>query len=154
MDVYAAIQRQHNAVRSTLQQLREAVNRADTARSPLFDVFNRHLWAHHKVEEAVFYAALRAHQDVRDQALAACAKHHRINLLLEELESTPTTSDEWAAKLAVFAQLLEQHMNEEENQVFATARSVLSAEQAADLGKKLESRHRVVVTALVPVTER
>lgn len=152
MDVYDAIKRQHDASRQILQQLSDTTTRAEKTRRQLFDTFKRDLWAHNKVEEAVFYSVLRHHKDVRDEALEAFAEHHVLNSLLEELESTPVSNDNWTAKFSALKELLEHHMKEEEGEVFGMARKILSAEQANDMGKKLESRHRVIVAALEPIS--
>lgn len=153
MDVYSAIKRQHDTARETLEQLGDSTTRAEKTRKQLFDTFKRDLWAHNKVEEAVFYAELRKHASIRDDALEAFAEHHMVNSMLEELETTPVTSDNWTAKFSALKELLEHHMEEEEQKIFDMAREIFSDQQATDLGKKLESRHRVIVAALEPVSD-
>lgn len=153
MDVYAAIKHQHDAARDTLEKLGDSTTRAVKTRKFLFDAFKRDLWAHNKVEEAVFYSVLRNHKEVRDEALEAFAEHHMLNALLEELETTPVDNDNWTAKFSALSELLEHHMKEEEDEVFNMARNLLSTDDASDMGKKLQSRHRVIVAALEPVAE-
>lgn len=154
MDVYTAIKAQHDASRDTLDKLSDSTTRAVKTRQTLFGAFKRDLWAHNKVEEAVFYSVLRQHKDIRDEALEAFAEHHVLNSLLEELETTPVDNDNWTAKFSALQEMLQHHMEEEENEVFEMARDLLSRDQASDLGKKLESRHRVIVAALEPITDQ
>lgn len=153
MDVYATIKQQHDEARTILKRLEDSTTRAEKTRTELFDAFKRDLWAHNKVEEAVFYSILRKHTKVRDEALEAFAEHHMLNSMLEELETTPVTSHDWTAKFSALRELLEHHMNEEEDEVFDMAREVLSTDQAEDMGKKIEARHRVIVAALEPVSD-
>ncbi len=152
MDVYDVIKRQHDTTRSTLEQLSDTTSRAEKTRKQLFDSFKRDLWAHNKVEEAVFYSVLRNYKDIRDEALEAFAEHHVLNSLVEELETIPVTDDNWTAKFSALTDVLSHHMQEEEGEVFGMARKLLSAEQAHDMGRKIESRHRVVVAALEPLS--
>lgn len=154
MDIYAAIKQQHDAAREVLEQLSNSTTRAEHTREKLFSAFKRDLWTHNKVEEAVFYAELKRHAKIRDEALEAFAEHHMLNSMLEELETTPVASHDWTAKFSALKELLEHHMEEEEDEVFELARNLLSEEQAVDMGKKLQSRHRVIVAALEPVTQQ
>lgn len=151
MDIYAAIKHQHDATRKIIEQLSDTTPRAEKTRHELFGSLKRDLWSHNKVEEAVFYSVLKHHKDIRGAALEAFAEHHVLNSLLEELDTMPVTSDNWSAKFSALQELLRHHMHEEEDEVFDMARDILSDQQASDMGKKLESSHRVIVAALEPI---
>lgn len=152
MDVFEAIRRQHDSTRDLVKQLSDTTARAEKTRTQLFAKFKRDLWAHNKVEEAVFYSVLRDMKKIRDEALEAFAEHHVLNSLLEELETIPVATDNWSAKFSALTDVLSHHMKEEEQEVFAMARELLSEDEAKEMGNKIESRHRVVVAALEPLS--
>ena len=151
MDIYAAVKRQHDATRKVIEPLSDTTPGAEKTRQELFGSLKRDLWSHNKVEEAVFYSVFKYHQDIRGEALEAFAEHHVLNSLLEESDTTPVTSDDCSAKFSALQELLEHHMNEEEDEVFDMAQEILSGQQASDMGRKFESRHRVIVAALTPI---
>jgi hemerythrin-like domain-containing protein len=151
MNIYDRIKQDHDEARSLMAEIKETTERASKTRKRLFDAFKRDLWTHHKLEEAVFYATLARQRATRDEAFEAVNEHHVANGLLEELDSFPVDSPEWATKFGVLCELVEHHMEEEEEDTFAEARKTLSKEDAETMGEKFDSRKKVVLAAMEPV---
>jgi len=151
MDIYDRIKQDHDEARQVMAQIKDTSERAIKTRQKLFDSFKRDLWAHHKLEEAVFYTTLAARRKTRAEAFEAVNEHHVANGLLEELDSVPVDSPEWAAKFGVLCELVEHHMEEEEGETFEEAREVLSEAAAATMGEKFDSRKKVMLAAMEPL---
>jgi len=150
-DIFKEIEAEHDEAREMMEKLADTTERAVKTRRQVFDAFKIEMWAHHKVEEAAFYALLRKRRATRSEAFEAINEHHVANGLIEELDSFPVDSVEWGTKFGVLKELVEHHMDEEEEETFAEAREVLSAEEAEELGKSFRSRKKVVKAALTPI---
>ena len=75
-------------------------------------------------------------------ALEAFEEHRVVKRLLSELESMPKTDERWGAKLKVLQENVEHHVEEEEGEMFKSARKVLSQEQIEELGARMEAAKR------------
>lgn len=151
MNIYDRIKQDHDEARRVMAEIKDTGDRAEKTRRKLFDSFKRDLWGHHKVEEAVFYATLAKRRATRDEAFEAINEHHVANGLLEELDSMPVDSPEWASKFGVLCELVEHHMEEEEEETFAEAREILSDEDAETMGESFDSRKKGVLAAMEPL---
>lgn len=151
MTIYDRLKQEHDEARSLLEELAGTTSRAVRKRERLFERFKLDLWAHHKVEEAVFYSLLAERRKTRDEAFEAINEHHIANGLLEELDSMPKDSEAWLAKLGVLKELVEHHMEEEEGEVFEEARAVLDERQAEEIGRAMADRKDAVLKALQPI---
>lgn len=112
-------------------------------RASLLHAIRAELMAHERMEEDVFYVALRsASEKAKDIVLEGYEEHHVIDLVLDELMDVPEGSDQWMAKLKVLRENLEHHMEEEEGEMFKRARKALSKEALDELGHRMEAaRH-------------
>ncbi len=149
--IYDIIKQDHDDAREVMNKLADTTARAEKTREKLFDDFKVDMWAHHKVEEAVFYSLLRERKAVKDEAFEALNEHHIANGLLEELDSMPVASSEWGTKFGVLKELVEHHMEEEEEETFEEAKKVLSDEEAEEMGRAFRDRKKVVKAALMPL---
>ena len=91
------------------------------------------LTKHALQEENAIYPALRQANEA-EEADHLTADHGYVKTYLYELETLPKDSPEWLARVRDFRVMLEQHMREEENEIFPALRSKLSADQNARLG--------------------
>lgn len=151
MDIYKRIKKDHDEARELMAEIKETSDQAVKTRRRLFDRFKREMWVHHKLEEAVFYTTLAKRRATRDEAFEAVNEHHVANGVLEELDSMPVDSPEWASKFGVLCELVEHHMDEEEEETFAEAREVLDKAAAATMGDKFDSRKKVMIAAMEPL---
>ncbi|MGA9994304.1 MAG: hypothetical protein WBP93_02765, partial [Pyrinomonadaceae bacterium] len=60
-------------------------------------------------------------------------------MLLQELDSMPKDSEEWAAKLTVLKENVEHHVEEEEGDMFPKAKKVLGEDRIEELGTRMEA---------------
>jgi hemerythrin superfamily protein len=97
------------------------------------------LMAHERMEEEVFYPALREHARAKDIVLVGYEEHHVIDMILDELLDVPEESDVWKAKLKVLQENIEHHIEEEEGEMFKKARQAFEKEQLEELGAKMQA---------------
>jgi hemerythrin superfamily protein len=107
-------------------------------RSELLHQIRAELVAHERMEEDIFYPALRdASEKAKDIVLEGYEEHHVIDLILDEMFTVPEDADQWSAKLKVLHENLEHHIEEEEGEMFKRARKSMSQDMLDDLGRRM-----------------
>jgi hemerythrin superfamily protein len=105
------------------------------ARNARFAQFAEELTAHSRAEEKVLYARLRKSEEGKDEALEGAVEHEVADRLIDDLKrNSNTQSDEWSARCGVLQELLEHHIEEEEDEMFKTARKLLDAKALEEMG--------------------
>lgn len=152
MDIYTRIKEDHDKARELMSQIADTTARAKKTRHDLFEDFKIDLWSHHKVEEATFYDLLTQKGDAAE-SYEAKNEHHMVNSMLEELDTMPKDNEQWGQKFGAMKELIEHHMEEEEEEFFTLARKEFSEEEAEELGRRFDSRKKVVAPAITPMSE-
>jgi hemerythrin superfamily protein len=108
------------------------------ARASLLDEIRAELVAHERMEEDIFYPALRAASEkAKDIVLEGYEEHHVIDVILDEMFTVPEDTEQWGAKLKVLHENLEHHIEEEEGEMFKRARKSMSDEALEELGRMM-----------------
>ncbi len=154
MNIFERIKQDHDDAREVMSKLKDTTARAEKTRLELFTHFKLDMWAHHKIEEAVFYAHLRDDTKMSGESYEALNEHHVANGLLEELDTFPVTSEEWGVKFGAVSELIDHHMEEEEKDFFPKAKKLLSKETADIMGQRFDARKKVVLAAIMPIDEK
>ena len=153
MDIYARIKQDHDHAREVMEKLKATTARAEKTRLELFGKFKLDMWAHHKVEEAVFYSYLRDDTKMSEDSYEALNEHHVANGLLEELDTFPVNSDEWGVKFKALCELMEHHIDEEEQDFFPKAKKIIPKDVADLMGERFDARKKIVLAAITPIDE-
>ena len=138
MNAFQLLKEDHQKVSGIFQQLEPTTERAEKTRTELFAKLKEELDIHAKIEESIFYPAIKQEAETREIVLEGFEEHHVIKMLLKELEAVPVDTEQWTAKLKVLQENVEHHVEEEEGEMFQSARQVLSEEEINQLGTKLE----------------
>lgn len=144
-DLIQELKKDHEEVRDLLEQLQATGGKAKQKREQLFLKLKQEIQPHMEAEENVFYPALqkKAHEEV----LESLEEHHAADLFLIELEQMGRTEERWGAKLKVFKEIVEHHLEEEEGKIFKIAEEVLDQKQMSSLLKQFqEQKERVKQT--------
>jgi iron-sulfur cluster repair protein YtfE (RIC family) len=138
MDAFALLKADHEKVAGILETIDETTERAVKGREELFTRLKEELDLHARIEEEIFYPALEEEDETREITLEAYEEHRLVKQLLMELEAEPKDTEEWTAKFTVLKENIEHHVEEEEDEMFKKARTVLSKDQAKLLGERLQ----------------
>ena len=139
MNPYDLLKEDHNRVSAIFEKLESTTERALKTREELFSKLHSELEVHASIEEQIFYPALKQAEATRDIIFEGIEEHKVVKTLLNELASTPKDTEKWTAKLTVLRENVEHHVEEEEGEMFKNARKVLTDEQAAQLGDRMEA---------------
>jgi hemerythrin-like domain-containing protein len=142
MNAFQLLKEDHQKVSGIFQQLEPTTERAEKTRTELFAKLKDELDIHARIEETVFYPAIKQAAETREIVLEGFEEHHVIKLLLKELESVPVDTEQWTAKLKVLQENVEHHVEEEEGEMFQKARQVLSEEEINSLGEQMEEEKK------------
>ena len=137
MDALQLLKDDHDKVKRILSEGDDTTDRAEKTRTELFARLKQELEVHERIEEEVFYPALKAHPQAREIALEGYEEHHVVDQIMGELEATPVTDETWSAKFTVAKENLEHHIEEEEGEMFTKARQALSKDELEELGRRM-----------------
>jgi hemerythrin-like domain-containing protein len=136
-DAIQLLEREHRRFEGLLKQGEATTERAKKGRRELLDTLAAELTAHELMEEKVLYPALEAHPEGKEIVLEGFAEHHVADLIMAELREVATDDEAWGAKFKVLRESLEHHIQEEEGEMFRTARGVFSREEMQDLAARM-----------------
>ena len=140
MDAITLLKTDHDKVKQLLGELESTSERGVKTRTELFATIKGELTVHEIIEEEIFYPELKAHPKAKDIVLEGFEEHHVVDLLMSELEALPVEDETWGAKALVMKENIEHHIEEEEGEMFKTARSVFDRAELDDLGRRMEER--------------
>jgi hemerythrin-like domain-containing protein len=123
-----ALAAEHQATLKVFDAMEATDEHNNVKRSMLLSHLKHALLKHAVEEENVIYPALRE-VGQREAADALTKEHGYVKQYLYELETTPTASPDWIAKVRQFRADIEKHMQEEEERLFPMLRAQLSDEK-------------------------
>ncbi len=141
-DPIAMLERDHRRLEELFERGSKTTARAGRARTALLATLKAELEAHELVEEKVLYPALEPHGEARDIVLEGYQEHHVADILVRELERLSPDDERWGAKFTVLKENIEHHIEEEEGDMFRTARVVLGRDRLAAIGRRMEALKR------------
>jgi hemerythrin-like domain-containing protein len=137
MNALTLLKDDHDKVKKMLADGEETTERAEKTRAEIFAKLKEEMLIHERIEEEIFYPALKEHPKAKDVVLEGFEEHHVVDEIMGELEATDVTDEQWAAKFKVMKENIEHHIEEEEGEMFDAARQVFSREELEDLGTSM-----------------
>ena len=131
------LKKQHRQVEKLFKQAEKAQPRQ---RRQLMDQIAEQLKLHTKIEEEIFYPAVRELGTSKAEEMIdeAFEEHHVVDLVLAELPKVDPEDDRFEAKMTVLSELVHHHVEEEEGELFPMAEKKLGAERIKELGQQME----------------
>ncbi len=150
MSIYEEIKRDHDDLREMITAIRKMPATAKGSKQRLFEKLKVALTDHARAEENIFYAAIMSDEKARSMTLEGHEEHHVIDILLAEIVALSTGEETWDAKFEVLRENVEHHLDEEEDDLFKTARKILDREEAETLGRQfLAEKDKIAVTIML-----
>ena len=141
MDIFKRIEEDHGKHRGLLGGVSETTGDSSERRR-LFEELKTEVEAHAAAEEQTFYAELISHADGQEKARHSISEHKTASDLIEELSQTDMSSGGWLLKFKSLREDLEHHMAEEEKEVFAKAKKLISDKRANELTEEFDRRKK------------
>ncbi len=138
MDILDLLKTDHDKVKEIISTLCETSSTAIKTQLKLFNTLKEEIDLHEKIEETIFYPALKKFKETEDLVLEAFEEHHVVDLILEELQKAEPKEENWKPKLTVLRENLEHHIEEEENELFPKTKKVLNQETLNEMGQEMQ----------------
>jgi hemerythrin superfamily protein len=132
------LKKQHKQVKALFKKVEKTENPRE--RRQLLDQIEQELKTHTKIEEQIFYPAVREidTKKAEEMVMEALEEHHVVDLVLVELPQVDPEDERFEAKMTVLSELVEHHADEEEEEMFPMAEKKLGAEELKALGARME----------------
>jgi hemerythrin superfamily protein len=137
MNALEILKQDHQKIKGLFQEVAQANDR--NKQKALFNKIDTELEIHAHIEETIFYPALEQHDELKDMVAEALEEHQEVKALLEDIEGIGAESDEFESQLHGLMESVEEHVTEEEEEMFPKIREIFNEGQLEPLGKELES---------------
>ncbi|HEY7295570.1 MAG TPA: hemerythrin domain-containing protein [Dehalococcoidia bacterium] len=141
MDGVTLLKRDHRTVKELFKEYQGTGERAQQQRKKIVDQALRELEIHSKLEEEIFYPAVRekATKELKETVAEGYEEHAIVDRLVEELKGLSPEDERYHAKFTVLMEEVRHHIDEEEKVLLPDAEKRLGNENET-LGFKMEER--------------
>ena len=110
------LHKDHQEVKSIFKQLIK--NEESSKRKELCEELQEELIPHMKAEEKAVYTQLMDKKMSKEHALEGLEEHHAAEMVLKELLALDPGDERFKAKATVLKEMIEHHIEEEEDKIF------------------------------------
>jgi hemerythrin superfamily protein len=122
-DAFALLTADHKRVRSLFKEFESLKDEGDDDRkAALVETICNELTVHARVEEEIFYPALREVIEDEDLMDEADIEHASAKQLIAQIEQLQVGGDHYDATVTVLSEYIDHHVKEEEGEMFSKAR--------------------------------
>jgi hypothetical protein len=133
-NIFEALRESHEIQRSLMRKL--MLSSVGVHRVGIFTQLRIELAAHEAAEERYFYAPILMDDRGLDSARDALADHHKLDMIVADLETPDHAGSGWMANVRKLSKELHDHLREEEKIFFQLAGKILDEPAKTSLGKK------------------
>jgi hemerythrin-like domain-containing protein len=141
MNILTALKSDHKELKKILEDIEGTTERAEKKRLTVFAKFKEEIVAHARAEESVVYEKLKGivDKDDCDTLLEGYEEHYLVDKLIPEIENLSPTDEVWTAKVTVVKEMLEHHIKEEEDEIFAMVRKEFDPDALEIMAERFEA---------------
>jgi hemerythrin superfamily protein len=147
------LKKDHAAVKKLFAQFAKAGERAVKRRETLIETIAHELQVHSKIEEEIFYPAIRKVEGGAEMVEEALREHEEVDRLLSEIRGMDVEGEPIVERLSELKEAVLDHATEEERAMFKKARE-LGSEELERLGEQLHERKQALVSEMKPARKR
>jgi hemerythrin superfamily protein len=141
MNAIQLLESDHKQVKGLFEKFRSAGERAYKTKQGIAEQVFAELQVHTKIEEEIFYPAVRGQDgELADMIAESLEEHHVVDVLMEELQGLDPEEEAYEAKFTVLMENVDHHIEEEETELFPKAEKPLGP-QLDRLGQEMEARN-------------
>lgn len=130
MQIYEALKKDHKVVLDLVDQLVRLTQKNVEARHDLIEKIRDELVPHSRAEEAVFYNSMRLLDESKDLAMHGYQEHLEAEGYLRSLQIQDVIDVGWKNTALKLQEALQNHIAEEEGEMFAMAQRLFTAQEA------------------------
>lgn len=138
MDALELLKQDHKTVKELFEEA-EGMEKGKEQKN-IFKQIKKELETHARIEESVFYPAMKEHEELQDMVDEAIAEHKKVKTLLREIDKLSPDGQKFESKLKELMESVEHHAEEEEEgKMFPKVRKIVDRPALQQLGRELES---------------
>jgi hemerythrin superfamily protein len=138
MKATTLLQRQHRKVETLFKKL----EKGGAGASALLDELANDLAAHMAIEQEIFYPAVQKVDP--NLVLEALEEHALGEIALKRLMASDPKSPSWKARVIAARELIQHHVEEEEEELFPKVEKKIGEEKLLELGAQMKERFEEV----------
>ena len=140
MDAITLLKDDHKTVSNLFKEFEGLGEGATKTKKSLVEKITSELTAHAHIEETLFYPFAREQvPDVEDDVKEGLEEHHLLKVTLAELSTMSPDDEEYDAKVTVLKEVVEHHVDEEEDDWFPKVREAIGRNDLSELGERMEA---------------
>jgi len=149
MDAITLLKDDHKKVKEMFREFEAAGDRAYKTKQRIAEQVFMELEVHSKIEEEIFYPAVRekAGKEGKELVAEGFEEHHVVDVLIGELKALDPEAEEYDAKFKVLTENVEHHIEEEEQEMMPEAKEALG-DALAELGERMLRRKEELMAQL------
>jgi len=138
MNVLELIKNDHSMVDKMFQEIEESIKNNDEEEAlAIFQDLKNSLLLHARSEAAAVYDRLLSHEKVKSFAFEGEEEHGLIEELLAKLDETKAVDDSWQGAFTVLKEIVDHHVEEEENELFPKMKKLFSKTQLENMAEEM-----------------
>jgi hemerythrin superfamily protein len=139
------LKKDHNTVKKLFSELIRSSSRATKKRQTLIEKLAHELEVHTRIEEDIFYPAMRACGGEAERLVQEAEEEHQeAKELLAEIQGMDPGAADLVERVKELKQAVLHHATEEEHEMFPLAKEELGAEELGRLGRELAERKKAL----------
>jgi hemerythrin-like domain-containing protein len=142
MNAVELLEQDHVRIKGLLEELTNTTERAVKKRAELLGKIEMELTLHTYIEEEILYPAYKeaGGKEEAEMYYEAKEEHRTVDaLVVPDLKQTDPGSLEFSGRAKVCKELLEHHIEEEEEEMFPNALKLLGKEKLEQLGEEMQA---------------
>jgi hemerythrin superfamily protein len=142
-DAIVILKKDHQEVRKLFRRFEAAGDDATATKAAVVEKILEALTVHTYIENEVMYPRVRELvPDLEDDVLESYEEHHVADVLCMELAALSPDNERFDAKVTVLIEIVEHHVEEEEDEWFPKVRDALGRKQLQEIGVELEAARK------------
>jgi hemerythrin superfamily protein len=137
MDAIELLKKQHREVEELFEKFEKTGDGAVKTRMQLFTRIADNFAAHAVIEEKLFYPSVYV-GPTEDKLREAVEEHLSAKRVIADLLDLEPSDEQFKAKMKVLQELVEHHVEEEEESLFPSVRKLLSKQELDAMGEQME----------------
>jgi hemerythrin superfamily protein len=138
MDAIELLTQQHEEVDELFEKFEKAIEKGDDSVMDLFVRIADNLAAHAVIEEKIFYPNVYV-GPTADKLAEAVEEHLSLKRVIADLLDMDPVDAQFKAKMKVLQELVEHHVEEEEQDLFKSVKKLMTKEELNLLGDQMET---------------
>jgi hemerythrin-like domain-containing protein len=134
------LKKDHQKIMSLIEELEAADDQVgtDPTFTETFNHLNELLMMHTRIEEEVFYPAMKEFDESRDLARECLKEHKEFDQLLSQLSTMAPNVERFQELLSDLRESIEHHVDEEENELFPMAEELCGQSELQKMGSRMQ----------------